>query len=76
MALSFMANMYCTNVFSKSEIAGSLTDKEALNEFIAFRRDYMNMPIDVQIQDLKRVGIVKTNFYKLIFCKNSKYRFF
>jgi hypothetical protein len=42
-----------------SRIAASLPDKEALNEFIAFRRDYMNFPVDKQIADLKRVGIVK-----------------
>jgi hypothetical protein len=46
-------------VFSQSEIAAHLPDKQALNEFIAFRRNYMNMPVDAQIADLKRVGIVK-----------------
>ena len=59
MALSFMTNIYCTNVFSKSEIAANLPDKQALNEFIAFRKKYMNFPVDKQIADLKRVGIVK-----------------
>lgn len=58
-ALSFMANVYMTNVLSKSEIAKSLPDKQALNEFVAFRAKYMQFPIDMQIQDLKRVGVVK-----------------
>jgi hypothetical protein len=59
MALSFMTSIFCTKVLTQSEIAGHLPDKRALNEFIAFRRNYMNMPVDSQIADLKRVGIVK-----------------
>lgn len=59
MALSFMTNIICTNVFTQSEIAADLPDKKALNEFIAFRKKYMNFPVDKQIADLKRVGIVK-----------------
>jgi hypothetical protein len=59
MALNFMTHIFCTKVLTKSEIAAYLPDKQALNEFIAFRRNYMNMPVDSQIADLKRVGIVK-----------------
>jgi hypothetical protein len=59
MALSLMTNIFCTNVFTQSEIAANLPDKQALNEFIAFRKKYMNFPVDKQIADLKRVGIVK-----------------
>jgi len=59
MALSFTANIYCTKVFTQSEIAANLPDKQAINEFIAFRKKYMNFPLDKQIADLKRVGIVK-----------------
>lgn len=58
-ALSFMANIYMTNVLSKSEIAKTFNDKQALNEFVAFRAKYMSFPIDAQIEDLKRVGVVK-----------------
>src|SRR5687767_15518176 len=36
MALSLMTNIFCTNVFTQSEIAANLPDKQALNEFIAF----------------------------------------
>jgi hypothetical protein len=59
MALNLMTNIICTNVFTQSEIAANLPDKQALNEFIAFRKKYMNFPVDKQIADLKRVGIVK-----------------
>jgi hypothetical protein len=59
MALSFMTNIFCTKVLTQSEIAAHLPDKQALNEFIAFRKKYMNFPVDKQIADLKRVGIVK-----------------
>jgi hypothetical protein len=59
MALSFLTSIICTNVFTQSEIAADLPDKQALNEFIAFRKKYMNFPVDEQITDLKRVGIVK-----------------
>ena len=59
MALNVMTNIMCTNVFTQSEIAAHLPDKQALNEFIAFRKKYMNFPVYKQIADLKRVGIVK-----------------
>ena len=59
MALIFMTNIYCTKVFTQSEIAANLPDKQALNEFIAFRKNYMNFPVDKQIADLQRVGIIK-----------------
>ena len=59
MALIFMTNIYCTKVFTQSEIAANLPNKQALNEFIAFRKNYMNFPVDKQIADLKRVGIIK-----------------
>ena len=59
MALNFLANIYCTKVFTQSEIAANLPDKQAINEFIAFRKKYINFPLDKQIADLKRVGIVK-----------------
>ena len=59
MALNLMTSIICTNVFTQSEIAAHLPDKQALNEFIAFRKKYMNFPVDKQIADLKRVGIVK-----------------
>ena len=36
------------------EIAANLPDKQAINEFIAFRKKYINFPLDKQIADLKR----------------------
>ena len=40
---------------------------KTLNEFIAFRKKYMNFQVDKQIADLKRVGIVKkVNLQKMI----------
>ena len=59
MALGIMTNITLTQVFIQSELAKTLPDKEALNEFVAFRRDYMDFPVDKQIADLKKVGIVK-----------------
>jgi hypothetical protein len=59
MALGLMNNVFLTQVLIQSELAKTLPNKESLNEFIAFRRDYMNFPVDKQIADLKRVGIVK-----------------
>jgi hypothetical protein len=59
MGLGMVTHVYLTQVLIQSELAKTLPDKEALNEFVAFRRDYMNFPVDKQITDLKRVGIVK-----------------
>ena len=56
MALGMLTHISLTQVLIQSELARTLPDKEALNEFIAFRRDYMNFPVDKQIEDLKRVG--------------------
>jgi len=58
-ALGVMTNITLTQVLIQSELAKTLPDKEALNEFVAFRRDYMDFPVDKQIADLKKVGIVK-----------------
>jgi hypothetical protein len=59
MALGMLTHVFLSQVLVQSELAKTLPDKEALNEFIAFRRDYMNFPVDKQIADLKRVGVVK-----------------
>ena len=59
MALGMLTHVFLTQVLVQSELDRTLPDKEALNEFIAFRRDYMNFPVDKQIADLKRVGVVK-----------------
>jgi hypothetical protein len=59
MALGVMTSVTLTRVLIQSELAKTLPDKEALNEFVAFRREYMDFPIDKQIADLKRIGIVK-----------------
>ena len=61
MALGMLTHVFLTQVLVQSELARTLPDKEALNEFIAFRRDYMNFPVDKQIADLKRVGVVKSS---------------
>ena len=61
MALAMLTHVFLTQVLIQSELARTLPDKEALNEFIAFRRDYMNFPVDKQIADLKRVGVVKSS---------------
>lgn len=60
-ALSFMNSVITTKIFMNSGIAANLQDKEALNEFVAFRVKYMNFPVDKQIEDLKRVGVVKSS---------------
>ena len=38
MELSFMTNIYSTKVFTLSEIAANLSDKQALNEFSPLER--------------------------------------
>jgi hypothetical protein len=51
MAFSFITNIFCTIVLLQSEIPANLPDKQAINEFINFRRNYMNLPVDAQIAD-------------------------
>lgn len=58
-AMAFMSNWYVGSAFTDSNIISYLPDKKAKREFIAFRSKYMNIPINAQLQDLKRLGLVK-----------------
>jgi len=43
MNLSVASNSYIYNIFPDSSVMSSLTSKKAKNEFIAFRKKYMNI---------------------------------
>ena len=58
-AMAFMSNTYIGNLFMDSNLISRLPDKQAKREFIAFRTKYMNIPVNAQLQDLKRLGLVK-----------------
>jgi hypothetical protein len=70
MALGMLTHVSLTQVLIQSELAKTLPDKEALNEFIAFRRDYMDITLDKQIADLKEIGIIKKRKRKKTVKKN------
>lgn len=57
--LTFTCSTYQMNVFPDSSIVTRLPNKDSVKEFMAFRKKYMNMPIDTQLAELKRMGIVK-----------------
>jgi hypothetical protein len=57
--VTYISAIYQTQIFPDSRIINMFSDKDTKKEFIAFRAKYMNMPNDLQIQDLKRLGIVK-----------------
>ena len=58
-SMAFMTNWYTGTAFRDSNLAGMLPDLEAKKEFIAFRKKYMNFPINAQLEELKRLGYVK-----------------
>ena len=58
-AMAFMSNWYVGSLFTDSNLISRLPDRKAKREFIAFRTKYMNFPTDAQLQDLKRLGLVK-----------------
>jgi hypothetical protein len=58
-AMAFMSNSYVGSIFMDSNLVSRLPDKQAKREFLAFRTKYMNIPINAQLQDLKRLGLVK-----------------
>lgn len=57
--ITYTCGIYQMQVFPDSSIVTRLPDKESVKEFIAFRKKYMNFPIQAQLDDLKRLGIVK-----------------
>jgi hypothetical protein len=59
-ALASMTSMYMSQVFPDSNVVSRLPNKKLVREFIAFRKKYMRYPIDAQIQDLKRLGLVQS----------------
>jgi hypothetical protein len=64
MALSFMTKIFCIIGINTVRNCRPFADKRTLNEFIAFRRNYMNIPMDAQIADLKSWNCqVKRTFF-------------
>jgi hypothetical protein len=57
-ALASMTSMYMTQVFPDSRIIERLPNKKIVKEFVAFRKKYMRYPVDAQIADLKRLGLL------------------
>jgi hypothetical protein len=43
MSLSVVSNFYMSNIFPDSRVMSKLVSKKAKNEFIAFRKKYMNI---------------------------------
>ena len=43
MSLSIVSNFYMSNIFPDSRVMNRLMSKKAKNEFIAFRKKYMNI---------------------------------
>ena len=58
-AMAFMSNWYVGTAFKDSNLISILPDKKAKQEFIAFRTKFMNFPIGAQLEELKRMGLVK-----------------
>ena len=47
------------NIFIYDQMITRLPNKESKREFVAFREKYMNMPKEMQMDNLKKLGIVK-----------------
>ena len=60
MCLGFTCNTYQFQIFPDSNVISKLATKKAKKEFIAYRQKYMNIPVDAQLADLRRLGLVKT----------------
>jgi hypothetical protein len=57
--LTYTCQVYQATIFADPQIVKKLPNKDAIKEFMAFRKKYMNYPIDAQLTELKRMGIVK-----------------
>lgn len=62
--LTYTTQVYMASIFSDPSIVKRLPNKDTIKEFIAFRKKYMNYPIDAQLTELKRMGIVKAKQQK------------
>jgi len=58
-SMAFMSNWYMGTAFQDSNLVAMLPDTNAKREFVAFRKKYMNFPVDAQLAELKRLGHVK-----------------
>jgi len=58
--LTYTCQVYQATIFADANIVKKLPNKDAIKEFMAFRKKYMGFPIDAQLTELKRMGIVKS----------------
>lgn len=57
--INYTCTIYMTQIFPDSSIVTKLPDRDSIKEFMAFRKKYMNFPIDAQLTQLREMGIVK-----------------
>lgn len=57
--INYTCTIYMTQIFPDSSIVTKLPDRDSVKEFMAFRKKYMNFPIDAQLNQLREMGIVK-----------------
>ena len=59
--------IYQNQIFSDSRAINNFVDKDTKKEFIVFKEKYMNQSLDLQLQDLKRLGLVRQKNNKTVF---------
>lgn len=58
-ALGIACTSYQANIFSDPTIITKMGGKEDVRNFIKYREQYMQMPVGLQLEELRRLGLVK-----------------
>lgn len=73
-ALQFFCNTYRDNLFTDPNLVKKVHTKNTLRDVITFRSKYLNYPIDKQIADLEKMGVLKKKIYNHGKSKNNQLR--
>ncbi|HJS64261.1 MAG TPA: hypothetical protein VJ767_05330 [Nitrososphaeraceae archaeon] len=56
--LQFFCNTYRDNLFTDHKLVKKVPNKDTLRNLMAFRSKYLNYPVDKQIVDLEKMGVL------------------
>jgi len=59
LCISYTNTIHQIQIFPDKRIIHMFKDKDTKKKFIVFREKNMNQPLDLQLQDLKRLGLVR-----------------
>lgn len=58
--IAYTIGVYQGQILGNSNLATTLKNKNDIKDFVAYRQKYMNFTVDAQLDDLRRIGVVKS----------------